>query len=247
MPVQAILFDLWGTLIIDQAILNEPRAAERMRRVQRALAVDGPAYTLEALSVARGGAGRAYNAMQVEGRDGSMPEKVALYLEALERGLAARLTPECLRAVEDALGGAIHVSPPLAAAGAVEVLTEARRRGLRTGLVSNSGITPGYVLRELLRDHGLLSHLEVLTFSDEARLAKPSPELFACTLEALGVAPQDAVFVGDMPALDIAGPRALGMWAVQVGDEPADGLEPHVRIASLPELWAALEGLGLLG
>lgn len=206
----------------------------------------GGAYTLEALSGAFPPFVEAHTAIQAEGRDGSMPEKVALYLESLERGLAVRLTPECLRAVEDALGGAIRVSPPSSAPGAREVLAEARRRVLKTGLVSNTGITPGYLLREVLAGHGLLPYLEVLTFSDEARLAKPSPEVFTCTLDALGVGPRETAFVGDVPALDVAGPRALGMWTVQIGDERADGLEPHARIASLPELWAALEGLGLL-
>ena len=140
-----------------------------------------------------------------------------------------------------------RLTPPLPAPGALEVLEQARRRKLRLGLVSNTGLTPGYVLREVLADHGLLEYLEVLTFSDEARLAKPAAEMFHCTLGALGVAPDRAVFIGDTPVLDVAGPRAVGMWTVQIGQAPPEtGVRPHARIAGLEELFPALRKLGLL-
>jgi putative hydrolase of the HAD superfamily len=115
------------------------------------------------------------------------------------------------------------------------------------GLISNTGITPGYVLRGLLADYGLLPYFRILTFSDEARLAKPAEEIFRCTLEALEVQAAEAVFVGDMPELDVVGPQAVRMWAVQVGDRQLDGVRPHARIDGLPELFPALERLGLVG
>ncbi|MDP2674433.1 MAG: HAD family hydrolase [Dehalococcoidia bacterium] len=158
--------------------------------------------------------------------------------------MARRLPPAGSRAVDEALVGAIRHHPPVPAPGAHDVLEEARRRGLGVGLVSNTGITPGYVLRALLAESGLLAYLQALTFSDEACLAKPAPEMFLCTLEALRVAPANAVFVGDMPHADLAGALAVGMWAVQMGDKQLNGVQPHARIDALPELFGALEGLG---
>jgi putative hydrolase of the HAD superfamily len=244
MPLRAVLFDLWGTLIVDSPQRNEPRRATRLRLLREALTGAGQAIAEEALSTAFPAFLEALDAHQRAGRDISMPEKVDLFLAVL--GLAGRVAPDGARAVEDALGGAIGASPPLPASGALELLDEASRRGLELGLVSNTGITPGYVLRGLLAEQGLRPYLRVLTFSDEARLAKPAPQVFACTLEALGVAPADAAFVGDVPELDVAGPRALGMWTVQIGDARADGIEPHARIDALAELLPELQRLGLL-
>jgi len=246
MPLRALVFDLWGTLVEDSVVREEPRRLVRVHLVCQALAVSRHPYTEETVA----GAFEAYNkwhgALVAEGRDVAWPERLERFLEHLEPGLARRLPPAGRRAVDEALVGAIRHHPPLPAPGAHDVLEEARRRGLGVGLVSNTGITPGYVLRALLAESGLLAYLQALTFSDEACLAKPAPEMFLCTLEALRVAPANAVFVGDMPHADLAGALAVGMWAVQMGDKQLNGVQPHARIDALPELFGALEGLGIV-
>ena len=246
MPVRALLFDLWGTLIEDSSRQEGPRTQTRARLVAQALDAAGHAYPQDEVALALQVFNKEHSALHAQGLDIAPPERLARFLDMLELGLAQRLSPDSLRAVENALIGAIRLHPPLPAPGSHQVLREAQRRGLALGLVSNTGISPGYALRELLADFGLLSYLQALTFSDEAGLAKPAPEMFHCTLDALGVAPPEAVFTGDLPALDVAGPLSVGMWAVQIGDQQADGVEPHARIDSLTELFPALERLGLL-
>ena len=119
-----------------------------------------------------------------------------------------------------------------------------RRAGRLTGLISNTGATPGPALRPVLAGHGLLALLDVATFSDEAGECKPAPGVFRRTLSALGVEPAEAVFVGDTPELDVVGPQQVGMWTVQVGELVRDGVRPHARISALSELPAALRSLG---
>ena len=247
MSIRAVIFDLWGTLIENAREHTSTRRADiRVRLLRETLAAAGRPFSEEAIREAFPAFIAAHGAMHAEGRDLSAPEKVELFLEGLALGLEGRLSPEELDRVEEAFVSPGRLDPPAPAPGAADVLIEARARGLRTGLVSNTGFTPGYVLRELLVEHGLREHLEVLTFSDEARLAKPAPAIFACTLEALSVSPGEAVFIGDVPELDVAGPRAVGMWAVQVGPRTADGIEPHARIDTLHELFGALTTLGLV-
>ena len=43
---------------------------------------------------------------------------------------------------------------------------------------------------------------------------KPHPRIYRHTLEQLGVAPEDALFVGDTWSCDVDGPRAVGLRAV---------------------------------
>ena len=246
MPIRALIFDLWGTLILDNVQREEPRRATRCRLALEALRGVGHPYPEETVTVALRTLGREHGTLHGQGLDIAVPEKVERFLNHLEPDLAQRLSPNALRAVEDSLVAPGRMAPPFPAPGATEALREAQACGLALGLISNTGLTPGYVLREILADHGLLSFFQVLTFSDEARLAKPAAEIFRCTLDALAIQPAEAVFVGDMPALDVAGPQAVGMWAVQVGDQQLDGVQPHARIDALSELFPALERLGLL-
>ncbi len=246
MPIRALLFDLWGTLVFDSPQQDEPRRATRVRLTLEALRSAGQPYPEETVTAALRTLSREHGTLHRQGRDIAVPEKVERFLNQVEPDLAQRLSAKTVRAVEDALVAPGRLTPPFPAPGAIETLREAQARGLALGLISNTGLTPGYVLREVLADHGLLPFFQVLTFSDEARLAKPAAEIFHCTLEALGVPPADALFVGDIPALDVVGPQAVGMWAVQVGDRQLDGAQPHARIDALPELFPALERLGLL-
>ncbi|MDH3472214.1 MAG: TIGR01458 family HAD-type hydrolase [Rhodospirillales bacterium] len=82
-------------------------------------------------------------------------------------------------------------------------------------------------------------------------VGKPSAEFFKLALDDLGVAPAEAVMVGDDIEADIGGAQAAGLRAVQVETgkyTPADRDHPRVtpdlRIASIADLPAALEGLG---
>jgi ribonucleotide monophosphatase NagD (HAD superfamily) len=52
-------------------------------------------------------------------------------------------------------------------------------------------------------------------------IGKPEPELFARALEALGAAAERALVVGDNPATDARGSRALGIACAIVGPDPA--------------------------
>jgi putative hydrolase of the HAD superfamily len=62
---------------------------------------------------------------------------------------------------------------------------------------------------------------------------KPDPEIFQRALDALGVAPQEALFVGDTLASDIAGAAALGLRTCQAlwfrADDDPDGPEPEFQ------------------
>jgi putative hydrolase of the HAD superfamily len=105
--------------------------------------------------------------------------------------------------------------------------------------------TPGSVLRQILDRSGLLPPLKVLAFSDECGIRKPDPEIFRLTLQQIGVAPEEAVHVGDDPVLDVEGARDAGMAVIQV---TADGratapVKPDLVISRLRDLPAALDRL----
>ena len=93
---------------------------------------------------------------------------------------------------------------------ALPVLEELRASALRIGLVSN-GIRD---LTEFVAHHRL--DVDAIVDSRSHGRVKPHPTIFKAALELLGVAPAEAVMVGDSLEEDIEGARALGMRAILV-------------------------------
>jgi putative hydrolase of the HAD superfamily len=84
-----------------------------------------------------------------------------------------------------------------------------RGRGLRTGILSNSG--PG--AREAERHHGFEDVVDELVYSHEVGLKKPDPGVYALTTSRLGVDASEVVFLDDVEVcVDAA--RAHGWQAV---------------------------------
>ena len=94
--------------------------------------------------------------------------------------------------------------------GAVETLRTLAARGLKIALVSNYDSRLHRVAAEL----GLAPFFDAVIVSSEVGWAKPSPRIYAAALDALGVAPGEALMVGDRLREDVAGARAAGLGAL---------------------------------
>lgn len=94
------------------------------------------------------------------------------------------------------------------------LLESLRDRGLKLGLVSNA-LDPPWLLHRDLEQLGVAERLDTAVFSSEVGLRTPHPAIFRAALERLGVEPEQALFVGDSLANDVAGAAALGMTTVQ--------------------------------
>ena len=141
-------------------------------------------------------------------------DQLRMFLEALDPALPAALDVRGARADRRRVPGADAAHRPDITPGAVEAVRELRARGLRLGLISNTGRTPGRVLRRLLEDADLLPCFDVLVFSDEARVRKPAAAIFRRVLDQTRVDPARAVHVGDDAVSDVAGARGAGMRAI---------------------------------
>lgn len=112
------------------------------------------------------------------------------------------------------------------------LLEALRARGLKLGLVSNA-FDPGWLLHRDLELMGLAERLDVAVFSSEVGKRKPHPLIFQRALEALEVAPQRVLFVGDRLYEDVRGAAELGMRTAQAlwfrADEHERGGEPDFQ------------------
>lgn len=116
---------------------------------------------------------------------------------------------------------------------ALQTLETLRTHGLRLGLVSNGQ-------RDLVAfaAHHALGVDAAIGSWHHGRV-KPHPSIFAAALAALGLGAGEVAMVGDSPADDIAGARALGLRAILLDREGAHPPGPDV-IGTLLALPAAL-------
>jgi putative hydrolase of the HAD superfamily len=112
------------------------------------------------------------------------------------------------------------------------LLEALRSRGLRLGLVSNA-FDPGWLLHRDLEQMGIAERIDHAVFSSEVGKRKPHREIFQRALEALEVAPGDALFVGDRLYEDVRGAAEVGMATVQAvwfrADDHDDGGSPDFQ------------------
>lgn len=97
----------------------------------------------------------------------------------------------------------------------VEVLRSLREHKVKTAVVSNIA----FDIRPAFQTAG--AHADEFVLSFEVGAVKPDPRIFTVALERLGVAPEEAIMVGDSEENDGAA-RALGCDFVLVDPLPVD-------------------------
>ncbi len=236
--VDAVIFDLDGTLIVEEdaarAALAEAltsvgappdveRALGAIREVWRASAHHGRCLELgiaswEGLWATFDNCHHSIAAL----RDW-VPEYRRLAWEAALRSLGS---DPCLAA--DAAGHYIAAQRrghPLIQGAAAAVRSMAH---LPRCLLTNG---PPDIQQLKLRQTGLAREFDVVAISGALGAGKPDSAAFAYVLESVGVPPERAVMVGDSWPRDIEGAIAIGMQAVWISrGRPRPPSRPDVRI-----------------
>jgi HAD superfamily hydrolase (TIGR01509 family) len=254
MTIRAVAFDLWETLITDTPELSKRQERLRLERMEQILGARGFAAEADRIE-------HAYRRLWHQcqelywSSDVDIPcrRQIEHFLEALELD-AQSFHDEALTELEHAYASAALDILPATVDGARDVLAGLRDRGLRTGLISNTGRTPGYVLRDVLDALGLGAYIDTMVFSNEHGVCKPQTSIFEELRSGLGVAPEELVFVGDNLYVDVYGAQRCGMRGVHfvpavrgtaIAPAVDHGLtiEPDATIRHLRELGAVLDAL----
>lgn len=195
-PLRAVLFDLDGTLV--------DSAPDLCNAVNQVLASLGrPAVPLERLRQVVSKGGRAM---------------LSVALPDLPEAEREALLPPFLAHYGKALAVDSTMFP-----GVAELLAAIEARGLRWGIVTNKpeGLAVGVV-----DGFGWTSRCAVLVGGDTLPKRKPDPAPLLLACERLGIAPDEAIYVGD-DERDIVAARAAGMVSVaalwgyrEPGDDP---------------------------
>ena len=122
--------------------------------------------------------------------------------------------------------------------GARETLEALARSGYRLGVVSNA---EGRVARDL-DGAGYASLFETVVDSHLVGVQKPDPAIFRIALDRMGASADRTVFVGDVPAVDVAGARAAGLAPILLDRHDLYRDVDVPRLRSIRELPALLHG-----
>lgn len=214
-PLRAVLFDLDGTLCRYRRSPGEVLAVAFEREgLDPLFAVDEYVEAFDRLAGEADGVAdlreRCFAALVGErGRD-----------PAVGRSLAQTFADERDQTDVVALPGALDALDRLAGRYALGVVTNGPRDAQ---LAKLDGL-------------GRREAFGVVVCAGDESPPKPAPEPFERALSALGVAPSEAVFVGDSPETDVAGANAAGLVSVLVGDRAAGEHSPAARLGTLDEL-----------
>jgi putative hydrolase of the HAD superfamily len=122
---------------------------------------------------------------------------------------------------------------------ALQVLSVLRSRGVKRGICSNAPFPPE-MMRRQVASNGIGELMDGIVFSSMVGRRKPAPEMYRAALDAIGVAPERVLFVGNRVREDYDGPRSMGMQAVLYtahNSEPAPaGIRSIARLGQLPQL-----------
>jgi putative hydrolase of the HAD superfamily len=237
MPLRAITFDLWGTIIHDQ---DPPeKIAKRRAIILGALAEAGYPFELDEYRAGIRAANRIAKE-RIEREHVDIGPEQRWNLVTRELGIPVGHVP-FERIAPAYVDVTVEFLPPLLPAVA-DALAQLHGQ-VKIGLICNTGFTGGDPLRRVLDLHGISRYFDVLTFSNEFGYLKPDPRIFKHTLEFLGVDPTESLHVGDIEDADVAGARAVGMYAARYAPEGEAETEGDLLVRDWGEFVAQLETL----
>jgi len=214
--IKAITFDLWDTIFIDDSDEPKRKAAGRLskkeerRQLVFEFAKKHKDVSYKMVNAINNTVDTAFNKVWHEQFvTWEIGERLALTFKGLGIEL---LSDEMARITKLHEEMELEFRPDFID-GIGDVLEELSKN-YKIGIISDAIVSPGSVLRELLKGEGLLHYFEHFVFSDEIGNSKPMPIVFESAFKKFSVEPHELVHIGDREHNDILGPLAVGAHAL---------------------------------
>jgi FMN phosphatase YigB (HAD superfamily) len=240
--IRAVLFDLFDTLVtfdrarLPRLVVNGREVRSTAGHLHEVLRRQAGDVTLEACYDALVWSWQeAERLRSIDHREVAAMERFGFWLSRLAvdasrcpAGFVETLLETHRRELSKAAEFPAHHGP----------LLERLARRFDLAVVSNFDYSPTAL--GILDDAGVTHLFRTIVVSDRVGWRKPRREIFAVALDALGIAPREALFVGDRADIDVAGAHAIGMpvaWINRKGETLPAGMErPTYEISDLREL-----------
>ncbi len=207
--IKVITIDFWNTLF-DSSGGNE-RNALRQKTLLNEINNYGRNFSPEEFDKALRASWEYFNKIwRQEMRTPSVQDSVAFFWKYLE----LPTNPQAIERIAEYFANSVLIHPPKLIDGVMDILPILASK-YKLGIISDTGFSPGKVLRKLLEQNNILHFFDSFSFSDETGFSKPHPEAYQKVLVELGSNSSEALHIGDIEATDIIGAKQLGMRAIR--------------------------------
>lgn len=121
--------------------------------------------------------------------------------------------------VVEAFADSVLVHPPNLIDGVENALSLLSKK-YKLAIISDTGFSPGTVLREMLKNADIFKYFSSFSFSDETGVSKPHPKAFQTVLNDFNCDAQSAVHIGDIENTDVKGAIGMGMRSIMFTGDP---------------------------
>jgi HAD superfamily hydrolase (TIGR01509 family) len=215
--VDAVLFDLYDTLVWSEWPLLRERLADAIGRSTRDV-MRGFIETRDARGLGRYGSAEGDIEAVLRAAGGSPTEDQVRSLTELETRALAE--------------GGIHLYDDT-----LPVLRELRASGTPTGIVSNCD----HWTRPVVDALGLEDEVDAVVLSFEVGVMKPEPAIYGIALDRMHAAPATTTFVDDQSAY-LDGAAALGMRTIQIARPNDPNTPARGGHSMIEDLWPLVGG-----
>ncbi len=210
-PLKAVTFDYWDTLI--EGTVERERTQLRRAAFHELFTHLGHEVTLDDVAALhREVAADLDKWWRVEQR-GYTTEQAVVHLLA-KRGITLPADHAQVSRTAQAIDDALLAHPPELLPHAAESLERLAKR-FKLAIVSDTGIASGRAQNRVLDLRDVHRFFTATIYSSEVGHTKPRKEMFQAALNALHVAPVEALHVGDIERTDIVGAVGMGMRAIR--------------------------------
>lgn len=229
MAIKAITIDFWNTLFDSSNGIN--RNNVRQRALIKAIDKHGLSVSGEEYNNAVQASWAMFNEVwHQEHRTPSPKDLVSYIWNYLNLPEDSDAINEVLKAFEDS----ILLAPPKLIAGVKQSLA-LLKVNYKLAIVSDTGFSPGSVMRTLLKTTGIFDYFDAFSFSNETGVSKPDPKAFYAVLNELKCEPANALHIGDIERTDIIGAKSISMKAILYDGDPTAFLNQSNPLNSIAD------------
>ena len=216
MKYEAVIFDLFGTLIKNYTIEQHEGVLRQMASVLSASSEDFVRLWYETFN------DRCVGILKTpEDNIDYVCRKLGVPVGDTRRSRAARIRLD------------LTVNSMVPMPDAIAMLSRLKIEGYKTGLVTDcSGEVPA-----IWQDTPFAPLFDVTVFSCMVGLKKPDPRIYQLVAEQLAVKPESCLYIGDGSSQELTGADVVGMHPVLIRDPDENSTEVH-RVDAEAEKWS---------
>jgi 2-haloacid dehalogenase/putative hydrolase of the HAD superfamily len=196
--IKAVVFDLYGTLVTEDASANREDLDAALSRILRQA---GCEVYYQEFQAARH---MVFFIDYPRGRANTPQQFYAKVLERLEIPYNSDLVDKLAREATELERVKLYDD-------VVPTVNALKAKGIKTAILTT---VPSWLFTHVLRQNKI--KIDFICTAKEAEAVKPNPKIYQTVIKKLGVKPNQAIMVGDTPEIDIIPPKKLGMKAVML-------------------------------